>query len=334
MQFVRNVVDDLVEKRLWPLALGLLVLLIAVPVVLGSGGGDAGDAPAPVPVTTTDAGPLGAGAASAVTAQAATTKRQDRRGKVRDPFKVLYAAKGDAADAATKAKQLAADVAKTAASTASTAAGAATTGSGTPAVDVDKNATKKATKPPSDEKSTKPDPQDTYRINFRFGPVGRTKLRKDVARLTPFPSENRPYLIFLGLLSDKKTAVFLLSSDVTANGEGACRPSKTTCETVELNVGEAELLDIAMEGGNPVQYELEVQSIDAGKASTKAVAAKAHKRLNRRGRTIVQAARLIARAAQKVTRANAYRYDSRLGVLRREDPEKALGAHLPPVPAP
>ena len=38
---VRNLVQDLVERRLWPVALVLAVALAAVPVVLGRGGGDA-----------------------------------------------------------------------------------------------------------------------------------------------------------------------------------------------------------------------------------------------------------------------------------------------------
>ena len=38
--FVKDIVGDLIEKRLWPLALALLVALVAVPVLLGGGGED------------------------------------------------------------------------------------------------------------------------------------------------------------------------------------------------------------------------------------------------------------------------------------------------------
>lgn len=332
MQFVRNVVDDLVEKRLWPVALLLVVLLVAVPVVLGSGGGgDAGDAPLPT-APVTDDGPLAGG--TAITAEAATTRRQDRGGRVRDPFETKFAGKGET-EVAAAAADAAADAAKAAAGAAGTTAAGDDTTKAAPA-DEDSGSTGRGSTggskgddaPP---KPSKPDPQETYRVSFRFGEVGEAKTRRDVARLTPFPSENRPYVIYLGLLSDKRTAVFLLSSDVTADGEGRCRPTKASCETVELNVGEAQVLDVDLGDGKTVQYELELTEIDAGQASTKAIAAKSHARASRAGRKIVQTARLIARVAKKVTHANAYAYDHDLGVLRREDPEEALGAHLPPA---
>lgn len=333
MSFVRNVVDDLVEKRLWPVALVLVVLLVAVPVVLGSGGGgEAAEAPPAIPAATDD-GPLGPGG-SAITAQTDTTARQDRGGRVRDPFKTLYAAKGKAAAAADEV----ADVTDAAAKA---AAGAT---SGTPAAADDEATTpstpdtSKDTPAPADgdkgDEPAKPDPQDTYRVSFDFGEIGELKRRSNVARLTPFPSENRPYVIYLGLLSDRKTAVFLLSSDVTADGEGTCRPTKANCETVELRAGDSEVLDVAVSDTKTVQYELVLKAVKAGTASTKAVAAKAHARQSKVGRKIVQTARLIARVAQKVTNANAYAYDAKLGVLHREDPEEALGAHLPQAVAP
>ena len=47
MKQLRDILSDLVERRLWPVALGLVVALVAVPVVLGRGGarpaGHAGD---------------------------------------------------------------------------------------------------------------------------------------------------------------------------------------------------------------------------------------------------------------------------------------------------
>ena len=51
MSFLRNLLADLVEKRLWPVAVVLAGALVAVPFLLG-GGGDAGDADVPpIPAT-------------------------------------------------------------------------------------------------------------------------------------------------------------------------------------------------------------------------------------------------------------------------------------------
>ena len=38
MNHLRTLVRDLVERRLWPVALALVIALVAVPVVLGRGG--------------------------------------------------------------------------------------------------------------------------------------------------------------------------------------------------------------------------------------------------------------------------------------------------------
>ena len=48
--FVRTTIDDLIEKRLWPVAAGLLIALIAIPVLL-SNPADEQPAPASAPVT-------------------------------------------------------------------------------------------------------------------------------------------------------------------------------------------------------------------------------------------------------------------------------------------
>ncbi len=51
-------------------------------------------------------------------------------------------------------------------------------------------------------------------------------------------------LIYLGVLDDKKTAVFLLDSGVVAQGDGDCQPSRTTCETIRIREGETEFFDV------------------------------------------------------------------------------------------
>ena len=57
MSFLRNLVSDLVEKRLWPVALLLVGALVAVPFLLGGGAHvrrrPGRDAPRPRPPTTT-----------------------------------------------------------------------------------------------------------------------------------------------------------------------------------------------------------------------------------------------------------------------------------------
>ena len=82
--FLKNIVHDLIEKRLWPVALLLVVALVAVPVLLGGG-----SAAAPASDSAAVAGGTGTGGQSAVSLDTAAGQERayERSGKVRNPFK-------------------------------------------------------------------------------------------------------------------------------------------------------------------------------------------------------------------------------------------------------
>ena len=156
---------------------------------------------------------------------------------------------------------------------------------------------------------------------MRFGPSGETRPpRKDVKRLEALPSSEEPVLIYLGVLDDKKTAVFMVDSGVVAQGDGSCRPSPTTCETIQIKEGETEFLDVApVDGGttdesastgNGAQYQLDVIKIRR-KSTTSAKQAKAARaRVSTKGRQIVRA-RIAGDGPLR------YRYDKRSGRLEK-----------------
>jgi hypothetical protein len=83
MTLVRSLLADLVEKRLWPIALLLAITAIAVPVVLGRSGAGAG-APAAPPATAAADGAAPATPAVEIVGPAAV---RGRSGPVRDPFR-------------------------------------------------------------------------------------------------------------------------------------------------------------------------------------------------------------------------------------------------------
>ena len=88
--FVRSTIDDLVEKRLWPVAAVLLIALIAIPVLLSN---PADEQPAPVSTAVTPA--VGAGDALSAFQPAVSTEgkksseiRKQLEGfDTKDPFK-------------------------------------------------------------------------------------------------------------------------------------------------------------------------------------------------------------------------------------------------------
>jgi hypothetical protein len=74
MSAVRNLITDLVDRRLWPVAVALLAALVAVPVLLG--GGSKSPAPAPAaPLAATAANPGGTAHAAVSLSQPATTPK-------------------------------------------------------------------------------------------------------------------------------------------------------------------------------------------------------------------------------------------------------------------
>ena len=135
--------------------------------------------------------------------------------------------------------------------------------------------------------------------------------RRDVKRLQALPSAGHPVLIYLGVLDDKKTAVFLLDSGVVAQGDGSCKPSRTTCETIHIREGETEFFDVTNPDGTVgSQYQLDVIKIRK-KTTTNAKQAKAAKaRVSKAGRQIVRA-RIAGDGPLR------YRYDAKSGRLQK-----------------
>ena len=101
-------------------------------------------------------------------------------------------------------------------------------------------------------------------------------------------------LIYLGVLKDKKTAVFLLDSGILAQGDGTCMPTRTTCETIHIKEGETEFFDVATEDeeggeGETAQYQLDVLKIRKTETTSTKKAAKSSARVSKSGQKILRA---------------------------------------------
>jgi hypothetical protein len=266
MSFLRNLLADLVEKRLWPVAVALAAALVAVPFLLG-GGGDAGEADvAALPATP---------------AQKATEIRVSE-----DTDTVTVTPSGTKHNPFTQPKV---KKAKTQTEEAPAAAQptTGTTGGTSPST---------GTTPPTDATTTKPattdeEKQDTsvIKVDLRFGEPGKTKqkLYDDIARLSALPSANEPIVIFLGIKKDKKTATFLISSDATATGDGTCKPATTNCQTIEMQEGESTFLDIDL-GSGVRQFRLDVKSITETDAENAKKASAARARMSVAGQEFLR----------------------------------------------
>jgi hypothetical protein len=223
MNVITDALHFLVQRKLWPVALLLLAAAAAVPMLLS-------EDPAPAPAVAAVKADESTLATDPIVAPAAEADRAGRRhvlGSRKDPFKPNATP--------TPTPTPAASTTPTAGQT-DTAAGAPSHTSWTPPTP---DLTSPAT-PVTPAKS-----YEDYELAVRFGLSETNPLpRKNVKRREALPSSDEPVLIYLGVLKNTRTAVFMVDSGVVSQGDGECVPSSTTCVTIHLNEGETEFFDV------------------------------------------------------------------------------------------
>jgi hypothetical protein len=137
----------------------------------------------------------------------------------------------------------------------------------------------------------------------------------NVARLTPLPSSDNPFFVYLGLAEDGKSAIFLIDGTAEASGDGTCTPSHDDCEQIALKAGDTEFLDLPSGTAGTVEYTLTIKSIKKGKTS-QAVAAKARARESKAGREVLR--ELVSDDPSLLDNWN---YSRSLGLLVSKDPQ-------------
>ena len=272
--FLSSVKADLADRRLLPLVVLVGLGLVAALAYAVLGGGSS----AAVPTSALGGGsatPAGV-AISQTTPEKAVAETtggasQQRSGAVRNPFTPLAEpqAKKAASTATTSTTSKAAPAASPSPSTSSSSAGSGTgssKGSGGPG----------GTTPATPSKpSTPAKPKTVYHVAVLFGalPAPATPQTaqltpfENLKLLTPLPSDKQPLIIFRGTVGGK-SATFTLVSEAILHGPGACLPSTTQCEAIDLREGQAEQLEYLSPTGQSVVYELRIVSIVSSKASS------------------------------------------------------------------
>jgi hypothetical protein len=305
MKAVRGLLQDLVERRLWPVAVLLLAAAVAVPVYLGR---SASDDSAALPPTSQHAD-VGKTSKAAVSIEDPAAD-DDRRGSVRNPFKQLHLPKKPAASTSTKSAAPTSDAPASGGSGSGSGSGGDGSQAPLPGSGSGSGGDKGSGGGGSDT-----DPLDTYHLTLKFGRSdGDQKTYKDVARLSPLPSADNPFFVYTGVLKDGKTAVFLLSSDATATGDGHCKPSSKSCQTIEVKQGDTEFFDRTVDGQD-IQYQLDIVRVfKKGEASAVAAAA-ANERHSKAGADLLRKAHVNDSSAFKYS--DSYRWLPDHGVLVR-----------------
>lgn len=307
MSFLKNVLSDLIEKRLWPVAIALVAALVAVPILLGGSSDSSGTPVAGVVSTPATSGPA---QADVVSLEEQAAGKVERKGSLKNPFVQHHQASTTTTPVETTSTAPTTTSSGGASSGGSSSSSSGTGGSSdTPSAPTQ---TTPASPAPSDNTDSS---KATYRVNFTFGEEGAMRSYSNVARLTPLPSSDNPFFVYLGLADDGKSAIFLIDGTAEASGDGKCTPSHDDCEQIALKAGDTEFLDMPSGTAGTVEYTLTIKSIKKATTS-KAVAAKARARESKAGREVLR--QLVSDDPSLLDNWN---YSRSLGLLLSKDPQ-------------
>jgi len=320
MSHLEAVRRELVQRRLLPVAILLLVALVAIPFVLAEDPEPiAPAAPAPAAgadATLTATAPSGESVVS-LTTDGERTERRRVLGARKNPFEP---AKAPRAAATPESDATAAQEPGAGGGTPSSGGGTASPGSsggtGTTPPAMIAPTTPPATEAPPERPRLS---YELYSLTVRFGDTSAGSLdRLNLPRLKPLPSAEDPILIYLGVGEDEKTAVFIVDANVEPQGDGTCKPSPANCETIHLRKGDTEFFDVTDEAGEvTAQYQLDLLDVKRTTTASASEAKAARSRASKAGRR-----ELRARGPLR------YRYDAESGTVRKLDAKafKALVA--------
>jgi len=290
---------QLVERRLWPVALLLVAALVAIPFVLvkkDEGRDVLPAATAALPAGGEDPSQTLVGASDAEKRDSVRSVLGDRKDPFR-PAQVRRVPKPETAD-----------------TTASLGTQAPTGASGGPDVssgggsDVSSGGGTTAPTTPTGPVPTRtPEAQkpsyELYSLIVRVGDPDAGLKTRNLKRLSGLPGGTSPALLYLGLRDDHKTAVFIVDAGATVLGDGTCQPAPDNCQTLELRPGETEFVT---RGGK--LYEVDLVKIITKKTSSPKAVQAAHKSVARGGRKALRA---------RIARVGTYHYSERTGTLRK-----------------
>ena len=243
MSLITDTWRQLVRRRLWPVALGLLAALAAVPVVLAR---EPEVAPSPAKAQAATAG---AEVTDPVVALAGESPKDARRrvlGESKDPFTPAPSHKSKKSAKAAQNEP----AAGTESSPADSSGGAgAVDGSGGSSGGGD-SVEPVFELPDLDDPDTPEVTYPRYSLSVRFGGGDEEPQEDVIERGEALPSEDDPVAIYLGVSKDGKRAVFMLDARRDDRGRRHLHAEpRATARRSSWHAGETEFFDVADEDG-------------------------------------------------------------------------------------
>ena len=262
--FVDTIWQDLREKRLWPVAVLLVIALVAIPVLLIQPAKQAGavQSAAPAKERLPALKPISEAARAGEGSGLGVFKRTDPFMPPKAVVAVVTKSSATAAGStSTSSSPAGATSSPGSGSSSGSGSGSGLSGGGsTTPTSGGGGSTGGGKKGGGGSKTVK----YTYVVDVTFTRDGHTKHVPGMTRLAMLPSEASPLLIFLGVDSGGDNGVFLVDSTLDASGEGHCSPSAGQCGVLSLGPGSVERFSDA----NGHTYKLAVDEIRKVKVST------------------------------------------------------------------
>jgi hypothetical protein len=117
-----------------------------------------------------------------------------------------------------------------------------------------------------------------YAVDVRYGKDTSVPVRSDLARLALLPSAQAPAVMFMGVMSGGRQAVFALGTGVTHRGPGLCRPDHQQCSALLLAAGQTEQLTVPTASGGHRSVILRVVRIRSTVTHSQSTALAAYNR--------------------------------------------------------
>jgi len=255
-KFLLELWHDLRAKRLWPVAVLLVVALVAVPVMLKKSSSSTPSSPSTPPAASS----ASADSSKAVVVADTSTGQSSTLGvfNKKDPFKPDHAVLSAAHPKQPKPSS-------SSQSQPSSGGGGITPsggGNGTPSGGSGGGGTPVA--PVQPVQPPAPKGPFAYTVDVKFGKRGELRTHHNLQKLDVLPNENNPLLVFLGVNSAGDEAVFLTDTSLKAAGEGTCKPDGDTCSFLYLkldkNSDTEDLSEVAADGSG-TEYTLKLLAI-------------------------------------------------------------------------
>jgi hypothetical protein len=308
MSVPRNMLKELLERKLWPIALVLVIALVAVPVLLTK--------KAPTDIVTPPTGPLPYSSGTTLPAISVQTSpgNSNLAGKGRNPFTPQHVA--TTSTITTTIPTITTPTTGTSTGTTSVGSGSSSTGSGSSGTTVAPATTPTVSTTPTKPAPTTPPkpapttltPTQSYHVSLALTEAnGNLNTIDPLERLSILPNKQQPMLIDLGVLQGGKSMLFVVEPGTVVSGAGTCTPGPIDCEILTLKPGQTAGISKETGSGTTPVALLAVNSISFDQHPSVAAANKARETASEVGRQLLNQSPLNA--------ISLFQYDPSVGAV-------------------